>query len=127
MNKALVAKELLAIARELVAMEFPTEEAMDKYLKDHPGADKSNHKVVPNTDKPHTDRGWNQMVRNVRPKMVKNITKMIDDAKDDAGKKKLQDALANARGGISDKDRRNIVDEAKKKGVNIEYRPFGWD
>ena len=28
------------------AMEFPTQDAMDKYLKEHPEADKSNHKVV---------------------------------------------------------------------------------
>lgn len=27
-------------------MEFPTEEAMRKYLKEHPGADKSLHRVV---------------------------------------------------------------------------------
>ena len=46
MNRTLVAKELLAIARELVAIDFPTQDAMDKYLKEHPDADKSNHKVV---------------------------------------------------------------------------------
>lgn len=40
------AKELLRIARDLVAMEFPSETALHKYLKDHPGAEKSNHKVV---------------------------------------------------------------------------------
>ena len=28
-----------------VATEFPTQEALDKYLKDHPGADKSKHTV----------------------------------------------------------------------------------
>lgn len=33
-----------AIMKE--AVDFPTQEAMEKYLKDHPGADKSNHKVV---------------------------------------------------------------------------------
>jgi len=27
------------------ATEFPTEEALKKYLKDHPGADKSKHTV----------------------------------------------------------------------------------
>jgi len=35
-------------ADELVAMEFPTEDALDKYLKEHPKADKANHTVNPN-------------------------------------------------------------------------------
>jgi len=45
MNRTLVAKELLAIAKELVAMEFPTQDAYDKYMKDHPDADKSLHTI----------------------------------------------------------------------------------
>ena len=32
MNKTLVAKELLAIAR-MIAIEFPTQDAYDKYMK----------------------------------------------------------------------------------------------
>lgn len=34
---------ILASAKE--AMEFPTQEALEAYLKEHPGADKSKHKV----------------------------------------------------------------------------------
>jgi len=45
MNRTLVAKELVKIARELVAMEFPTQDAYDKYMKEHPDADKSLHSV----------------------------------------------------------------------------------
>ncbi len=52
MNRELVASELLAVARELVAMDFPTQDAMDKYLKNHPDADRSNHKVVRNKNHP---------------------------------------------------------------------------
>ena len=40
-----IASELLMIAKELTAMEFPTQDALDKYLKDHPDANRSNHKV----------------------------------------------------------------------------------
>lgn len=40
------AKELLRIAKSLIAMEFPSHKAMMDYLKEHPGADRSNHKVV---------------------------------------------------------------------------------
>jgi hypothetical protein len=36
---------LLELLTDRVAMEFDTQEAMDKYLKDHPGADKSKHTV----------------------------------------------------------------------------------
>lgn len=45
MNREAVANELLRIAEDLVAMDFPTQDAMDKYLKDHPDADKSKHHV----------------------------------------------------------------------------------
>ena len=40
-----------------VSMEFPTEEARSKYLKDHPGADPKNH-----TAKKH-EEGGNPFVR----------------------------------------------------------------
>lgn len=45
MNKQLVAKELVKIAQLLTSYEFATQDALDKYLQDHPGADKSNHRV----------------------------------------------------------------------------------
>ena len=44
--KQRIASELLVMAKELIGMDFPTQDAMDKYLKDHPDADKSNHRVV---------------------------------------------------------------------------------
>ena len=56
MNKAFVAKELLAIAKELVAMDFPTQDAMDKYLKEHPDADKSLHHVKETKKEPAKSR-----------------------------------------------------------------------
>jgi hypothetical protein len=40
--------EILKIAKRLVAIDFPNQQAMDKYLKEHPKANKSNHKVVQN-------------------------------------------------------------------------------
>lgn len=50
MNRIAVAQELLKIAKELAAMDFPTQDAMDTYHKEHPEADMSKHKVV--TTKP---------------------------------------------------------------------------
>ena len=34
------------------ATEFPTQDALDKYLKEHPDADRANHKVVEKKDRP---------------------------------------------------------------------------
>lgn len=36
--------------RRRVAMEFPTEEALKKYLHEHPGADSKNHSVSKGDD-----------------------------------------------------------------------------
>lgn len=41
-----IKSELVKVAKELVGMDFPTQKAMDKYLRTHPDADRSNHKVV---------------------------------------------------------------------------------
>ena len=43
-------------ASEKVAMEFDTPEAMKKYLKEHPGADKTNHSIK-KQDKPSEGEG----------------------------------------------------------------------
>lgn len=50
MNKNLVAKELLKIAKLLTSTEFDSQEALNKYLKEHPDADKSNHTVKKEKD-----------------------------------------------------------------------------
>lgn len=45
MDRIAVGRALVALAKELVAIEFPTQDALDKYLKEHPDADTSNHTV----------------------------------------------------------------------------------
>ena len=45
MNRIAVAKELVRMAKSLLAIEFDTQEAYDDYIKAHPDADKSNHSV----------------------------------------------------------------------------------
>jgi hypothetical protein len=52
MDRRLIANELEKIARELVAFEFPTKEELEKYLKEHPDANKSLHTVKPTENKP---------------------------------------------------------------------------
>ena len=45
------ASEILAVAKEILATDFPNQEALDKYLHEHPDADKSNHRVVKTPEK----------------------------------------------------------------------------
>ncbi len=45
MDRIKIAMELVKLARELVSKEFATKEQLNKYLKEHPDADKSMHTV----------------------------------------------------------------------------------
>ena len=45
MNDFKIAHEIIRIAKELIGLEFPNQEAYNSYLKEHPLADKSNHTV----------------------------------------------------------------------------------
>lgn len=51
MDKRIIAKELVKIAKDIQAMNFPTQEALNQYLRQHPNADRSQHKVAPPTPK----------------------------------------------------------------------------
>jgi hypothetical protein len=48
MDSNKIASELVKIAKSLIAIEFDSKEAYDKYMKEHPEADKSNHSVKEN-------------------------------------------------------------------------------
>ena len=52
MNNMKIAKELTKLAKELMAVDFPNQKAMNDYLKVHPLAERRNHKVVENKIKP---------------------------------------------------------------------------
>ena len=52
MNRIAVAQELVRIAEMMTAIDFDTQDAFDKYMKEHPDADKSNHKVVEKKEEP---------------------------------------------------------------------------
>ena len=51
MDNRKIASRLLFMAKEVLGMDFPTQDAMDKYMKDHPDANRSNHKVVKTPEK----------------------------------------------------------------------------
>ena len=90
MNTNHIASELLVLAKELLGMDFPTQKALDKYLKEHPGGSGANHRVIrphgspefrrvkpignptniqdwnQRYDEQHKkDRDWNQMVEDL--------------------------------------------------------------
>jgi hypothetical protein len=52
MTRKQLAHELKVLAKELVSFEFPSKDALEKYLKEHPEADKSLHSVEPKEEKP---------------------------------------------------------------------------
>ena len=62
------------IASEIISAIFPSQEALNKYLKEHPDADKSNHRVVKSLGKSEN-----------RIKFINN--KEMKDAKDFLEKK----------------------------------------
>jgi hypothetical protein len=77
MNK--IASELLFMAKEVMGIDFPTQKALDKYLKDHPDADKSNHRVVEGPEK-HSGRMDNHRQKEIRRVMkTKPGEKLTDD------------------------------------------------
>lgn len=62
---------------ERVATEFPTQEALDKYLKDHPQADASKHSVKGKGDGASSSRGWSDPSK--PPKKVREAIKDVSD------------------------------------------------
>ena len=45
MKRDELARELVKVAKMLIGIEFDSQDAFDKYMKEHPDADKSNHSV----------------------------------------------------------------------------------
>lgn len=82
MNKTLVAKELLAIGR-MIAMDFPTQEAYEKYMKEHPDADRSKHRVVKyDPSKPET-HPMNLMQQRKNEQKMREIGKALGKKPED--------------------------------------------
>ena len=50
MDNRKIASRLLFMAKEVLGMDFPTQDAFDKYMKEHPDANRSNHRVVKTPD-----------------------------------------------------------------------------
>jgi hypothetical protein len=75
MNTSKIASQLLFLAKEVLGMDFPTQDAFDKYMKEHPDANRSHHKVVKtNSGKPET-HPMNLMQRRKNKQKMKEIGK----------------------------------------------------
>ena len=94
MNRTAVAKELLAIAKDLLAMDFPTQDAYDKYMKEHPDADKSLH-TVKETKKDESSKGETTKKDEPKKEDVPEHLKGLDEEMA-LGKDRFGDGFADA-------------------------------
>jgi len=78
--RAALAGEMLRLAKELVGMEFPTRDAMDKYLKEHPDADRSKHKVVETKEEAPAGKGKGEGADEAKERVHADIGKGIEKA-----------------------------------------------
>ena len=92
MNNKKISKKLNKIAKQLLSVDFPNQKAMNDYLKQHPKADRKNHKVVefkPETKKLDDTRDelkeqWNDLNMDT----LRNETEIL---KEEARKKAQQE------------------------------------
>lgn len=77
MRRFELAAELVRIAKSLAGIDFSTKSQMDSYLKEHPGADRSKHRVVrsPESDGKGQERGEFPKHRKQTPS-VKSVSKV---------------------------------------------------
>jgi len=86
MTKSDVYRKMDKIAKTLLSMDFPSKESMDEYLKLHPGADKSLHRVVENKSAPKSKNTVNNRLYDVSIPSKTNVTnftkELLERAKD---------------------------------------------
>jgi hypothetical protein len=129
MNRVAVAKELVAIARELQAIEFPTQDAYDKYMKEHPDADKSLHEVVEKKKHHRTTPGTLEEVRGEkerRDKKREELNKKHPDAEDvdDDTAQDLMTLQVHSSTALYEGDN-GRMDKAKKLVNSLRAKGFG--
>ena len=106
MDRKMVANELVAVAKALMAIDFKTQDAMDKYLKDHPDADKSRHKVVKDPVKETPDEVEERLKKKQGP-AYRTQEQRIQDAKE-FWDKKSQKSAGYAVDAMNEEDKANL-------------------
>lgn len=122
MNRIAMAQELVRMAKEVMAIEFPTQDAMDAYLKEHPDADRSNHRVV---KEKHNDspRGDKQQTPKERRRERLNRSVEFEDVEDGNGRfdfDKVRNKMENDEWG--DHIERMVKDGVMDRGVARKVR-----
>lgn len=103
------------------AMDFDTQDAMDKYLKEHPGADRSNHHVKKN------DGGGGAKAPKGKPfgehhdKFVKHRTKSLRSESNPSEDEEKADSISSKIRSLSHHDKDKVEAEEKK------HEDWAWD
>lgn len=128
------------VARVVEATEFPTEEALKKYLQSHPNADKSKHTVRKHktpTQFRRTDKGrWNDVLKNTKglKELGEKANKGDDAAKAEVSKRYT--ALVDHGESLADdakpllsklKGNSKLSDDAKDLLGKLEKAVKKWD
>lgn len=112
------------------AMEFPTQEALDTYLKEHPGADKSKHAVSKEEHTPSEEE--EDAFGNLHAKVVKFFDGVKGAAKEkvDKARKVINEAPKQVRAFVTDPEfRKKAIDHGVKeaKAAPGKFGKHIWD
>jgi hypothetical protein len=116
MDRKMIAKELLAVAKELLSMEFPTKDALNKYLDEHPDADRGKHKVK--ETKKETPKETSQEAP--KGSRVDKVHKSILDKYKGSGREEFQDMGIDTKRGLEDTIRDELGEELSDEDLTSE-------
>jgi hypothetical protein len=116
----------------MIAMDFPTQDAYDKYMKEHPDADKSKHKVVKQEEsKKEIEKKIKETPDEVEERLKKQMGDKYktQDQRIQEGKKDMESrsrTLQEMKGGLGQwvkdykEQRKSNPEAAKKTKENID-------
>lgn len=131
-DKRRIAKDLLGMAREVLGYEFPSQNALDKYLKEHPKAKKENHwvegkkpeKNLQKTEKTKTEEKSEDFGGKFRVPESKMLKFEMPGDLGDIGKWKAKILLGNSMGKEQKKGDMDDVGYVAISTVNDEIVPI---
>lgn len=98
------------------AMEFATQEAMDKYIKDHPGTDKTNLKLEKSKPSDFKGRGPKNELHFVNDYEAKKALEHLE--KKQKGMAKRDTEKSKMLTFVNDADRTKAIEHLKKKKLH---------
>ena len=107
------------------AMEFPSKESLEKYLKEHPGADRSNHKVAPSGSSP-SKQDPSKVTKAENDGIIQTFESMDKDYDTRGALKSIYHALHNGKP-LTKKMVQDVVDAAKDDAAHLNSYGFTSD